>query len=408
MQASARVLGTAGAPLAGVRVIEIASFVAVPLAGMTLAQLGCDVVRIDPIGGAADYRRWPVTDDGASIYWTGLNKGKRSVVADLRSAEGQRVVQRLIADSGVLLTNMAGRQWLSFDTLVAQRPDLIHLEVLGRADGSTAVDYTVNAGVGFPLVTGPADHGAPINHVLPAWDIACGLHAALAVAAALHRRRDHAGEGCRIRLALEDVALGTASALGFLTEAMMNGARRERIGNAVYGTYGQSFTSGDGASFMVVALTDRHFRDLAELTGSTKVLAALSKARDIDFTDEGQRYRHRDLLTGLFSGWFAQRPAAQVEAALAGTSLLWDRYRSFADVAADERLRDNPMFATLHQPRVGDYLAAGLPAWIDGAHPPAVAAPALGADTEQVLVDRLGMNTDDIDRLRQSGAVATG
>lgn len=406
MQAGARVLETAGAPLAGVRVIEIASFVAVPLAGMTLAQLGCDVVRIDPVGGAADYRRWPVADGGESIYWTGLNKGKRSVVADLRSPDGQRVVQRLIADSGVLVTNMAGRQWLSYDVLAGMRPDLIHLEVLGRADGGTAVDYTVNAGVGFPLVTGPADHAAPINHVLPAWDIACGLHAALAVAAAL-RRRDRTGAGSRISVALDDVALGTASALGFLTEPMVTGARRERIGNAVYGTYGQSYTSGDGQAFMIVALTDRHFRDLAELTGSTKVLAALAEARGIDFSDEGQRYLHRELLTGLFGGWFAERTADRIEAALAQTSLLWERYRSFAEVAAGERVRDNPMFTELHQAGVGDYLAAGLPASIDGAHPPAVAAPALGADTADVLADRLGMTPEDIDRLRQSGAVAT-
>lgn len=396
---------TAPRPLSGVRVIEIASFVAVPLAGMTLAQLGADVVRVDPVGGAADYRRWPVTEDGTSIYWTGLNKGKRSVVADLRAPEGQHLVQRLIGESGVVLTNMAGRHWLSFDTLVSERPDLIHLEVLGRADGSTAVDYTVNAATGFPLVTGPAAYGAPINHVLPAWDIACGLHGALAVVAALHRR-DRTGEGCRIRLALEDVALGTASALGFLTEAMVNGTRRERIGNALYGQYGQTFTGSDGASFMVVTLTDRHFRDLTELTGTTKVIAALAQARDIDFTDEGQRFRHREVLTGLFNGWFAERTGPQIEAALGGTSLLWDRYRSFAEVATDERLSDNAMFTALHQPRVGDYLAAGLPASLDGAHPPAVAAPELGADTGQVLAE-LGMTIDDIDRLRQNGTVAT-
>ncbi|MGB3893611.1 MAG: CoA transferase [Mycolicibacter sinensis] len=396
---------TAPRPLSGVRVIEIASFVAVPLAGMTLAQLGADVVRVDPVGGAADYRRWPVTEDGTSIYWTGLNKGKRSVVADLRAPEGQHLVQRLIVESGVVLTNMAGRHWLSFDTLVSERPDLIHLEVLGRADGSTAVDYTVNAATGFPLVTGPAAYGAPINHVLPAWDIACGLHGALAVVAALHRR-DRTGEGCRIRLALEDVALGTASALGFLTEAMVNGTRRERIGNALYGQYGQTFTGSDGASFMVVTLTDRHFRDLTELTGTTKVIAALAQARDIDFTDEGQRFRHREVLTGLFNGWFAERTGPQIEAALGGTSLLWDRYRSFAEVATDERLSDNAMFTALHQPRVGDYLAAGLPASLDGAHPPAVAAPELGADTGQVLAE-LGMTIDDIDRLRQNGTVAT-
>ena len=72
-------------PLAGVRVVEISSFVAVPLAGMTLAALGAEVVRVDPIGGAADYHRWPITPAGDSIYWAGLNRGKRSVAVDMGS-----------------------------------------------------------------------------------------------------------------------------------------------------------------------------------------------------------------------------------------------------------------------------------------------------------------------------------
>ncbi len=76
-------------PLAGVRIIEISSFVAVPLAGMTLTQLGAEVIRVDPVGGAADYHRWPVTEDGDSIYWAGLNKGKRSVAVDVRSRTGR-------------------------------------------------------------------------------------------------------------------------------------------------------------------------------------------------------------------------------------------------------------------------------------------------------------------------------
>ena len=90
------------------RIVEISSFVAVPLAGMTLAQLGAEVIRVDPIGGAADYHRWPLTEDGNSIYWAGLNKGKRSVAADMRSADGQELVQRLIAESGVFITNVVG------------------------------------------------------------------------------------------------------------------------------------------------------------------------------------------------------------------------------------------------------------------------------------------------------------
>src|SRR3954471_9612576 len=112
----------AARPLAGVRIVEISSFVAVPLAGMTLAQLGAEVIRVDPIGGAADYHRWPVTDAGDSIYWAGLNKGKRSVAVDLRSPAGQDLVQRLVAEAGVLITNVAGRAWHSYDTLVATRP----------------------------------------------------------------------------------------------------------------------------------------------------------------------------------------------------------------------------------------------------------------------------------------------
>ena len=166
----------AARPLAGVRIIEISSFVAVPLAGMTLAQLGAEVIRVDPVGGAADYHRWPLTADGESIYWAGLNKGKLSAAIDVRSAEGQELITRLIVDSGVLITNVAGRQWHSYETLVPLRPDLIHVEVSGRADGGTGVDYTVNAGLGFPMVTGPADLAAPVNHVLPAWDVACLLY----------------------------------------------------------------------------------------------------------------------------------------------------------------------------------------------------------------------------------------
>lgn len=397
-------------PLAGIRVVEISSFVAVPLAGMTLAQLGAEVIRVDPIGGAADYHRWPVTDDGASIYWAGLNKGKRSVAADLRSPQGQEVVTRLITESGpnggILLTNVAGREWHSFGTLAASRPDLIHLEVLGRADGSTGVDYTVNASTGFPLVTGPAGHTGPVNHVLPAWDVACGLYAALSITAAL-RHRDATGRGSRISLPLENVALATAGNLGFLTEVMVNHTPRERLGNSVYGQYGHDFTSSDGVSFMLVTLTGRHFRDLAQVTDSTAVVEALAADLGADFTEEGQRYHHRAALTKVFTVWFRERTAEQIATALSPTSILWDRYRTFSEVAVDGCVTDNPMFTALHQPRIGDYLAPGLPMSIDGEHAPATVAPAVGDDTTDVLRERLGLPEGEIDRLIANGTFAT-
>lgn len=372
---------------------------------MTLAQLGAEVIRIDPIGGAADYRRWPLTADGESIYWAGLNKGKRSVAVDMRGAEGQSLVARLIADCGIIITNSAGRQWISYEYLRNLRPDLIHLEVSGRADGSTGVDYTVNAATGFPLVTGPPELDDPINHVLPAWDVSCGLYAALSVLAAL-RLRDATGEGCSIRLPLDDVALATAGNLGFLTEVMINGVQRPRVGNAIYGQYGENFTSNDGVTFMIVALTHRHFRDLVELTETTKAVAAVAEALGADFADEGRRYEHRSVLTGLFAPWFRRHTAEEIESGLAGGSVLWERYRSFAEVVEDPRVTANPLFTPLTQPRIGTYLAPGLPMSFDGRHVGAQAAPAIGQDTTEVLTERLGMSPSDIAALVESGAVA--
>ncbi len=371
-------------PLSGVRIVEISSFVAVPLAGMTLAQLGAEVVRIDPVGGAADYHRWPLTDAGDSIYWAGLNKGKRSMEVDLRSPEGQHLVQRLIAAADVFITNVTGRQWHCYEELRTLRPDLIHLEVVGRADGSTGVDYTVNAATGFPLVTGPADHLGPVNHVMPSWDVSCGLYAALAVVTAL-RRRDTTGRGGSIRLPLDDVALATAANLGFLTEVMVNGEQRPRLGNAVFGQYGQDFTSSDGVAFMVVALTPRHFADLTALTGTTNAVAAVADTLGADFTDEGQRYEHRGVLSALFAAWFRRCTTDEVTAALAGSSVLWERYQSFAEVSASPRVTANPLFSRLEQPRIGAYLAPGLPMSFDGNHIRPAPAPALGVDNQAVL-----------------------
>src|SRR5580693_9520036 len=131
------------APLDGMTVLEISSFVAAPLGGMTLAQLGADVIRIDPVGGGADLRRWPLAPSGTSLYWTGLNKGKRSVTLNFHDAAGRRLLGDLLAASGpsggIVLTN-ADQEWLAYPSLTRIRPDLIHLQIEGYRDGRPAVD----------------------------------------------------------------------------------------------------------------------------------------------------------------------------------------------------------------------------------------------------------------------------
>ncbi|MEO5877286.1 MAG: CoA transferase, partial [Streptosporangiaceae bacterium] len=246
--------------LKGLRVLEVSSFVAAPLGGMTLAQLGAEVVRVDPIGGATDVRRWPLHANGASIYWAGLNKGKRSIMVDQRSVAGRELIAALAAQAGVVLTNAAHPRYAD---LSAHRPGLIHVQIEGHPGGRPAVDYTVNAEMGFPLVTGLGED--PVNHVLPAWDIACGLYAAVAILAA-DRHRLRTGEGREIRIALSDVALATAGNLGFLGEAELTGVDRPRVGNHLYGGFARDFAVRDGR-LMLVTLTRRHFDDLGRLTG---------------------------------------------------------------------------------------------------------------------------------------------
>ncbi|MFE9320809.1 CoA transferase [Nocardia sp. NPDC052278] len=391
-------------PLAGVRIVEVSSFVASPLCGLTLSQLGAEVIRVDPIGGAGDKNRWPVTESGESIYWTGLNRGKRSVTCDMRSPEGQHLVQRLVTapGGGILVTNAGGRDWLSHAALSAVRSDVITLRLTGTPNGGAAVDYTVNAASGFPMITGPESHAGPVNHALPAWDVAAGLYAALAIVSAV-RRREKTGRGAEIDLPLSDVALAVSGYLGYLTEVQVNGAGRTAIGNAVYGTYGHDFVTADAVRYMVVALTPRHMRDLVRVTGCTAAVEALETALGVDFSTDADRYRHRDLLNALFAAWFAEHTAAEVEVALAGCSVLFERYRSFEELVGGGQLETNPLFSVLHQPRIGTYLAAGLPAAFDGGHLSAGAAPLLGADGAAVLRELLGASEDEIDQLIDGG-----
>src|SRR5438309_8188818 len=120
------------------KVVELSAFVAAPLAGATLASLGAEVVRVDPPGGGVDADRWPL-HEGHSLYWAGLNQGKRSVTIDTRLDAGQRLVTQLIAKAGIVLTNLPARRWASYERLVQARSDLIMAVVTGNPDGSSAV-----------------------------------------------------------------------------------------------------------------------------------------------------------------------------------------------------------------------------------------------------------------------------
>lgn len=377
--------------LEGMRVVEGSAFVAVPFAGMTLAQLGADVIRFDRIRGGLDYHRWPVTRDNQSLFWAGLNKGKRSLAVDMATPRGQEIVTRLICepgpDRGMFLTNLRVRGWMDYESLKKQREDLIMVSVLGDRRGGPAVDYTVNPAVGFPSATGPEGWQDPVCHVLPAWDLITGQKAALGLMAA-ERHRRITGKGQLVELALKDVALATLGHLGLIGEVQVNGFDRPRYGNALYGAYGQDFETADGRRVMIVALTNRQWDGLRATTGLHEELDDLGVRLGLRLSREGDRFKARREITELLAPWFRKRNVEDFSAALDEHGVTWSVFRSFRQVVEEDPdcSTQNPMFARLEQPGIGEYLVPGTPFGFSALdREPPRRASTLGEHTDEIL-----------------------
>jgi 2-methylfumaryl-CoA isomerase len=401
-------MGDSTLPLQGIRVVEAASFVAVPSAGMALGQLGAEVIRVDPPGGGSDAGRWPLSQTGASLFWANLNKGKRSVTIDHRKPEGRELLMELVVssgeDGGIFLDNMVGARRLRHEELAARRSDVIHVHVEGRRNGMPAVDYSINAEVGVPLMTGPVEAAVPVNHVLPAWDLVTGMLAATAVTAALFRRQ-LSGVGASVEVALADVALAGVAGMGWLAEADELGLARPRVGNHMFGSFGVDFATADGRRIMVVALTEGQWNALRRVTGTERVFAALEETLDADLDREGDRYRLRETIASVLRPWFEARDFATLQGLLDDAKVLWSPYRDMAEVAAAARIGDHAIVSEIDQPGVGPMLAAAAPwRWADQ-HASARPAPLLSADTEQVLSHVLGLTEVEINGLRSRGVV---
>lgn len=378
---------------------------------MTLAQLGADVIRIDPIGGATDFRRLPLDGNANSLYWSGLNKSKRSVEINLASEEGQSLVKALLSadepEGGILLTNAVSLPWLSYEELVECSPNLIMVHIKGLSDGSPAVDYTVNAQVGLPLVTGPADSRAPVNHVLPAWDLLTGLHAAMAIITAERVRRS-TGEGQSISVALADVAVATMCHLGFVADVHLNGEGRAREGNYLYGSFGCDFQTADGGRVMVVALTARHWQKIVGLTGLEATISALERSLDTDLKSDNSRYDNREILAALIRPWFAQRQTNEVVAALEDARILWGEYQTIEEfvLGPDSLLARSSLIHDVDHPGIG-VIPTPNPvlelAGVDRDSPRP--APPLGGHTDDVLRELLGLGEGTLAELRAAGVI---
>jgi 2-methylfumaryl-CoA isomerase len=398
--------------LEGLRVVEGTAFVAAPLAGMTLAQMGAEVIRFDRIRGGLDYHRWPVTHDNKSLFWAGLNKGKRSLAVDVNTPEGQEIVTRLICapgpNNGIFLTNLRVRGWMDYEHLKQHREDLIMLTVLGNRDGGPAVDYTINPGVGFPFATGPEGSTEPVCHVLPAWDCITGQMAALGLLAA-ERHRRLTGQGQSVEIALKDVALAMLGNLGIIGEVMVNEVDRPKYGNALYGAFGNEFDTADGRRIMLVGLTRRQWDGICKVTGLQAELDALGQRLGLNLNLEGDRFKARHEITALLEPWFRARKVEDFAEAFDKNGVTWSVFRTFKQAVREDpdlSLR-HPMFGMVEQPGIGNYLVPGSPfEFGQFERCPPRRASVLGEHTDEILADILGLSDAEISRLHEKKVVA--
>ncbi len=399
--------------LNGMRVIEAASFIAAPSCALHLAQLSAEVIRIDQIGGGPDFRRWPLSPaNGSSLYWEGLNKGKKSIAIDLSRPEGRELAVRLITapgeTGGLFVTNFPASGFLAYGRLQPLRPDLICVRVMGWDDGRQAVDYTINSAIGVPLMTGPKHHSGPVNHVLPAWDLLTGAYAAFCLVSAERARRD-TGAGREIRLPLSDVAIATLGHLGQIAEVQLTGADRPRMGNDLFGAFGRDFPTADDQHLMVVAITPQQWQGLVAILDIADAIARLEAELGISFSkDEGLRFQHRDRLYPIFTAAFAGKTSAELIPAFERASVCWGPYQSLHQAVGHDRALSaaNPLLTDVEHPG-GRSLTPGAAAILPGeARARPTAAPVLGHDTEDVLATVLGLSGAEIGRLHDAGLVA--
>ena len=396
--------------LSGLSIIEASSFVASPTAGLYCAQMGAEVIRVDHKAGGLDYDRYMLTKEGRSLSWENLNRAKKSVALDLRSGEGRELLVELSAKTGNLITNLPEKSFLSHGAIAARRPDLVSVRIMGWHDGRQAMDFTVNAASGYPLMCGPEDWdpatAPPVNQVLPAWDFVTGAYSAFALLAGL-RHRDASGEGSEIRVPLGDVAIGTMANSGAMAEMLYRGGDRERLGNAIWGAFGRDFRSRDGVRFMVAALTAKQWDGLVAAFDLADEIAELENELNVRFADgDRPRFEHRHRLFELFGTRSQTYDWHALSDRLTQHGTTFERYRTMHEAANDaELVSENPLFGpSPANPSGFEYPAtrsfANIPT-LDAGLPRA--APYLGQHTEEVLADRLGLASGAIGDLVDRG-----
>lgn len=304
----------AAPPLAGLKVLEVGQIAAGPFTGMLLADLGADVVKVEPPEGDG-LRKWPpLTANGEgeaySENFASVNRNKRSLAANLKDPAALDRVRRLAARADVFIENSRpgalDRLGLGYDALRAENPGLVYCSIsgyghVGPYSDKGAFDLTVQAMAGLMSVTGEAD-GAPVKSGVPVGDFCTGLYAAYTILAAVMRRRE-TGVGGHVDCSMIGSLLGVAALQ--TSEFFGTGNTPRRLGSAHPRAAPYRAFCGSDDYFVVAAGNDKLWRSVCDAVGRPDLVG------DPRFASLELRARHQDALLEILAPVFAQRPAAE-------------------------------------------------------------------------------------------------
>jgi crotonobetainyl-CoA:carnitine CoA-transferase CaiB-like acyl-CoA transferase len=393
-----------------VRVLDFTRVLAGPFCTMLLGDLGADVIKIENPAGGDESREWGPPWIGAgdlrlSAYYASVNRNKRALTLNLKTAEGRELARALAAQSHVVVENFkAGGMadfGLGYDELRALNPALVLCSITGFGQYGPyrehpGYDYVVQAMSGLMSITGPAD-GEPHKVGVAVSDVFTGLFAHSAILAAL-RHAERTGEGQHIDIALLDSQI--AALVNVASNYLLSGRNPPRMGNEHPNIVPyQAFSAAD-QDFILAVGNDRQFRQLCDLIGQPAL------AQDARFATNPARVKYRTELAGLLQEQFRERRANEWVEALLAMGIPAGPINTIADILNDPHTEARGLLHHVALPGGESLPLVGPPAQLSGT--PAqvrLPPPALGQHTEALLSELLGLSADQIAAYRERGVI---
>ncbi len=405
---------SAGGPLTGVRVIELGHFVAAPFCTRILGDLGADVIKVEPPGGDP-VRQWGRQVEGAGAPWWSMHaRNKRCISLNLKKPEATQLVLRLVSKCDALVENFRpgrlAKMGLSRERLEAARPGLIVAQISGYGQDGVDRDRAAFGVIGEAIggLRHLTDHPPgtselpPVRAGISIGDSVAGLYAAFGIAAALwaRDRKGGDGRGCTLDVALTESILSMME--GLLPEYGVLGAVRQPTGSRLpTAAPSNAYPTSDKKWILIAGNSDPIFARLAKLMGAPELSA------DPRFQGNRNQLENVTELDKIIGAWTINHSSADLNRILEASDIPATVPYTAVEIAADKQLRMRGMVREVEDPQFGKVLHAGIvPHFPDDTGAIRWTGPPIGAHTDEILRDDLGLSADEISKLREEGTVS--